>query len=101
MRGMDVMIQLIDETIKSGHRAKYVLFDSWFSTPHQVVELKNKGMDTIAMVKVSSRINYEFNGKRENIKQIYNSRKKRRGCLRYLLSVSVKSREGSGEWMLC
>lgn len=89
-KGTKVMIQLIDEAMKAGHRAKYVLFDSWFSNPRQVVELKNKGLDTIAMVKVSSRINYEYNGKRQNIKQIYNSCKKRRGRSRYLLSVSVK-----------
>ena len=73
-KGTDVMIQLINEAIKSGHRAKYVLFDRCFFTPHQDVELKNKGLDIIAMVKVSSGINYEFNGERKNIKQIYNSR---------------------------
>lgn len=73
-KGTDVMIQLINEAIKSGHRAKYVLFDRCFFTPHQDVELKNKGLDIIAMVKVSSWINYEFNGERKNIKQIYNSR---------------------------
>lgn len=41
------------------------------------------------MVKVSSRIRYDYNGKRKNIKQIYNSCKKRRGRSRYLLSVNV------------
>ena len=42
------------------------------------------------MVKISSRISYEFNGERRNIKQIYNSCKKRRGRSRYLLSVPVR-----------
>lgn len=42
------------------------------------------------MVKVSSRISYEFNGERKNINQIYNSCRKRRGRSRYLLSVPVK-----------
>ena len=89
-KGTDVMIQLIDEAIKAGHKAGYVLFDSWFSNPHQIVEPKDKGLDTIAMVKISSRISYEFNGERRNIKQIYNSCKKRRGRSRYLLSVPVR-----------
>lgn len=89
-KGTDVMIQLIDEAIKAGHKAGYVLFDSWFSNPHPIVELKGKGLDTIAMVKISSRISYEFNGERRNIKQIYNSCKKRRGRSRYLLSVPVR-----------
>lgn len=89
-KGTDVMIQLIDEAMKAGHKARYVLFDSWFSNPRQIVELKDRDMDTIAMVKVSSRISYEFGGERRNIKQIYNSCKKRRGRSRYLLSVPVK-----------
>ena len=42
------------------------------------------------MVKISSRISYEYNGKRMNIKQIYSSCKKRRGRSRYLLSDNVK-----------
>ena len=89
-KGTDVMIQLIDEAMKAGHKAGYVLFDSWFSNPHQIAEPKDKGLDTIAMVKISSRISYEFNGERRNIKQIYNSCKKRRGRSRYLLSVPVR-----------
>lgn len=89
-KGTDAMMQLIDEAIKDGHRAKYVLFDSWFSNPHQIVELKDKGLDTIAMVKVSSKISYEYNGERKDIKQIYSSLRKRRGRSRYLLSVPVK-----------
>lgn len=35
----DVMIKLIGEAMKAGHKAKYVLFDSWFSNPHQIVKL--------------------------------------------------------------
>ena len=89
-KGTDVMIQLIDEAMKAGHEAGYVLFDSWFSNPHQIVELKDKGLDTIAMVRISSRISHEFNGERRNIKQIYNSCKKRRGRSGYLLSVPVR-----------
>lgn len=46
-------------------------------------------LDVIAMVKKSSKITYEFEGKRMNIKQIFNSCKKRRGRSRYLLSVPV------------
>ena len=53
-KGTDVMIQLIDEAMKAGHKAKYVLFDSWFSNPHQIVQIKDKGLDTIAMVRISS-----------------------------------------------
>ena len=67
-----------------------MLFDSWFSSPHQIVQLKQRKLDVIAMVKVSSKIKYEFEGERKNIKQIYRSCRKRRGRSRYLLSIPVK-----------
>ena len=41
-------------------------------------------------VTISSNISYEIDGKRKNIKQIYDSCRKRRGRSRYLLSVAVK-----------
>lgn len=89
-KGTDVMISLIDQAMQAGHQAKYVLFDSWFSSPHQIVQLKQRKLDVIAMVKVSSKIKYEFEGERKNIKQIYRSCRKRRGRSRYLLSIPVK-----------
>lgn len=89
-KGTDVMVNLIDQAMKAGHQAKYVLFDSWFSNPHQIVQLKQRKLDVIAMVKVSSKIKYEFERERKNIKQIYRSCKKRRGRSCYLLSIPVK-----------
>lgn len=67
----DVILELLRYAIKVGHNARYVLFDSWFSTPHMLVKIKEMGLDTIAMVKLSSRISYEYEGKRMNVKQIY------------------------------
>lgn len=89
-KGTEVMISLIDEALKADHKAKYVLFDSWFSNPHQIVQLKQRNLDVIAMVKVISKRNYVYNGERQNIKQIYNRCKKRRGHSRYLLSIPIK-----------
>lgn len=47
------------------------------------------GMDCIAMVKKSSKVHYRYNGEMKNIKQIFNSGRKRRGRSRYLLSITV------------
>ena len=88
-KATDVMIELLDAALKAGHQAKYVLFDTWFSNPHQIVKIKDLGLDTIAMVKKSSRITYEFEGKRLSSKQIFSRSKKRRGRSRYLLSVDI------------
>lgn len=74
----------------AGLSAKYVLFDSWFSSPKTVVSLKqNYNLDTIAMVKKSSKIKYGYQGGRYNIKEIYSRNRKRRGLSKYLLSVDI------------
>lgn len=90
IRPTDVVIQLLDQALKAGLTAKYVMFDTWFSNPHQIVQISQCGLNVIAMVKKSSKITYEFEGKRMNVKQIFNACKKRRGRSRYLLSVPVK-----------
>ncbi|MBT8849449.1 transposase [Lactobacillus delbrueckii subsp. bulgaricus] len=89
-KGTDAVIQLLDQALKAGLTAKYVMFDTWFSNSHQIVQISQRGLNVIAMVKKSSKITYEFEGKRMNVKQIFNACKKRRGRSRYLLFVPVK-----------
>ena len=85
----DAMMTLLDTAAAAGLNAEYVLFDAWFSNPAQITAIKSRGMDVIAMVKRSSRIKYEYCGKKLNIKEIYSKNRKRRGRSRYLLSVNV------------
>jgi hypothetical protein len=85
----EVMLTLLDEALKAGLSADYVLFDSWFSNPAQITAIKSRNMDVIAMIKKSSRIKYGYEGENLNIKEIYSRNKKRRGRSRYLLSVDV------------
>jgi len=85
----DVLLQLIDQAKAAGHSAKYMLFDSWFAMPVTIQNIKDRGIDTIAMVKKSSRISYGYGDTRLNIKEIYSKNKKRRGRSKYLLSVEV------------
>ena len=89
MKAPEVMLHLLDAAVSNGLSADYVLFDSWFANPAQITAIKSKGMDVIAMIKKSSRIQYEYEGQRRNIKQIYAKNKKRRGRSKYLLSVDV------------
>lgn len=86
----EVMMTLLDAATTAGLSADYVLFDSWFANPAQIIDIKSKGMDVIAMIKKSSRIKYEYCGEQLNIKEIYSRNKKRRGKSKYLLSVDVK-----------
>ena len=90
-KATDVMLKMLKSAQKDGHKAKYVLFDSWFSSPKVVTTIKTEyGLDTIAMVKKSSKIKYIFDGKSKNIKQIFAACKKRRGRSKYLLSVNIE-----------
>ena len=89
MKGTAAMLELIKTDQATGHQADYVLFDSWFPNPAQLLAVKNLGLDAIAMIKKSSRIRYEYNGKQLSIKKIYGINKKRRGRSKYLLSVDV------------
>jgi len=52
-------------------------------------------LNTIAVVKISSKITYEYEGSRLSIKQIYSRNRKRRGRSRYLLSVDIKVGKGT------
>ena len=89
MKGTDVMIELLKSAQSAGHSADYVLFDTWFSSPAQLTAVKELGLDSIAMIKKSSRIYYEYEGKSLSINKIFGICKKRRGRSKYLLSVNV------------
>lgn len=89
-KATEVMIDLVKTAQLSGVSAKYMLFDSWFSSPKTITALKTDcGLDTIAMVKKSSKIKYGYQDGRYNIKEIYRQCKKRRGRSKYLLSVEI------------
>ncbi len=88
-KGTDVMLELIKTARKCGHTADYVLYDSWFSNPAQLVAVKELGLDSSAMIKKSSRIRYELEGEQLSINMIFGIRKTRRGRSKYLLSVEI------------
>ena len=54
-KATDVMLDMLKQAQKSGHHAKYVLFDSWFSNPKELIRISEDcHLNTIAMVKKSS-----------------------------------------------
>jgi len=90
MKGTKAMIVLISRALSAGIKADYVLFDTWFSSPAQLLDIKKLGLDAIAMICKSSKIRYIYEGKKLNLNKIYGMNKKRRGRSRYLLSVNVE-----------
>lgn len=74
-KGTHTMPELFKAAKKAAIPAKYVLFDSWFSSPstlHSVKEI------------------FRYNGEDMSLMSIYKRNKKRRGRSKYLLSVMVE-----------
>ena len=74
--------------IKSkGLRFSYILVDSWYSDPKTVLAL-HKSSPVICMMK-KGRTNYQIDGKKLTLKQIYASLPKRRGRAKILASQKI------------
>ena len=88
-KGTQAMLTLLDAAKKAAIPAKYVLFDSWFSSPRTLHAVKSMGYDVIGMVKKTPKMFFRYNGEDMPLTSIYNKNKKRRGRSRYLLSVMI------------
>lgn len=88
-KGTSVMLELLKQAKNAAVPAKYVLFDSWFSSPSSIHAVKETGYDVIAMVKKTPKMFFRYNGTDMSLISIYNKNKKRPGRSRYLLSVMV------------
>ena len=83
------MLTLLEAAKKAAIPAKYVLFDSWFSSPSTLHAVKRMDFDVIGMVKKSPKMFFRYDGEDMSLISIYNKNKKRRGKSKYLLSVMV------------
>ncbi len=88
-KGTQAMLELLRTAKKAAVPAKYVLFDSWFSSPSTLHAVKTIGYDVIGMVKKTPKMFFRYNGEDMSLITIYNRNKKRRGRSRYLLSALV------------
>ena len=90
-KGTDAMLTLLKAAKNAAIPAKYVLFDSWFTSPASLHAVKGIGYDVIGMVKKTPKMFFRYNGEDMSLISIYNKNKKRRGRSRYLLSVMVEA----------
>jgi len=88
-KGTSAMLTLLETAKKAAIPAKYVLFDSWFSSPSTLHAVKKVEFDIIGMVKKTPKMFFRYNGEDMSLVSIYDRNKKRRGKSRYLLSVRV------------
>jgi IS4 transposase len=85
-----VMLEMLNSALAAGIRAKYVLFDSWFSSPVTILKIIAKKLHVITMVKKTEKVHYLYKGEKLPVNEIYRRNLKRRGRSRYLLSVEAK-----------
>ena len=78
-KGTSVMLELLKQAKKASIPARYVLFDSWFSSPSSIHAVKEIGYDVISMVKKTPKMFFRYNGEDMSLISIYNKNKKRRG----------------------
>lgn len=67
----EVVLELIRQALNLGVSAKYVLFDSWYSSPQMFWHLKQLGLNSVAMLKRSSKVYYRYRGRAYSIKALY------------------------------
>lgn len=89
-KGTTAMLELLKAAKTAAIPAKYVLFDSWFSSPSTLHAVKEIGYDVIGMVKKTPKMFFRYNNEAMSLINIYNKNKKRRGRSKYLLSVMVE-----------
>ena len=86
----DILMGMLKDAVKAGHKANYVLFDSWFATPKGITAIKNElSLNVLAMLKKSGKVFYEYEGKQLDLKAIYSRNRKRPGRSKYLLSIEA------------
>jgi len=89
-------LSMLKQAIAAGIKARYVLFDSWFSFPATIIRVCKMNLNVIAMLKDTPKIYYTFNGEKKSLREIYRTVRKRRGRSKYLASVMVELHDKEG-----
>jgi hypothetical protein len=84
-----LVLEMLKAVKGTAAAAKYVLFDSWFSSPSALLSVSAIGFHIVTRLKNNENYRYHYCGKTLSISQIYKANRKRRGKSRYLLSVLV------------
>lgn len=68
----EVALELIKQVLELGVHAKYVLLDSWYSSPKTFWQLIHLHLFDIGMLKRSPKTYYLYRGRQYSIKGLYN-----------------------------
>jgi len=83
-KGTEAMLELLKAAKAVRIPARYVLFDSWFSSPKSLHAVKGVGYDVISMIKKTPKMYFQYAGDSIPLTEIYKRNRKRRGRSKYL-----------------
>lgn len=86
----EVMFELLDQLAPYGVEAKYLLFDSWFAYPKVILNVLERNLHVICMLKAMPKVFYQYMDKSMNLKSLYNYIYKKPGKAKILASVKVE-----------
>jgi hypothetical protein len=86
----ELVLDMLKSIKGTAAQAKYVLFDSWFSSIPLMMSIKNLGFHVVARLKNNENFRYKFQGETLSLNKIFAKCRKRPGKSRYLLSVLVE-----------
>ena len=85
--------EMVKRALSAGIEARYLVMDSWFTMPANVIALREH-VDVIGMVKKTPKIHYGFQGLDLDLMAIYRRLKKRPGRAKILASTLVTLKDG-------
>jgi len=96
----DVALELVDDAIAAGIKTRYVLFDSWFTSPRMFYELLKRNRYGIGMLKKSKKVYFRYRGRQMDVKTLYDRlRHSLRSPRQTYLYSSIVTFEVAGEVM--
>ena len=92
-KATETMFNLIEAACKYGLPTDYVLFDSWFAYPKIIKKVLAYDLNVVCRLKAMYRVFYWYNGKKLNLKQLYNAVKKDKGRIAASVIVGLDSKK--------
>jgi hypothetical protein len=92
-KSTELLVPMVKRALSLGIRAKYVLFDSWFSAPIIIASLR-KHIDVICMLKDQKNWHYTYKGKKLRLSELYGKLAKKRGKAKIKATVIVTCNDG-------
>ncbi len=66
----DVALELVDDALNAGRRARYVLFDNWFTSPHMFAALPQRGLDGVGRLKRTEKVYFRYRSRQMNVNSL-------------------------------